>query len=910
VSGDAEWRWADPRGQQRLVRFDELRAALGSGVIPPNAPVWRRGWTEWVAASDVPELMSQAIAAANGVVPNIPPPPLFVVAAQSEFESHTPKRQQSIYEEPPPPPPYVPQATPSSQPNLHGGQGASPPPPAASSSPRTHDSVSRLKTAKKQTMLGMPAAASPQPAPAITASAETGSSGSDQLKRALPQDAPPSSRFGADGGSKPQQNLPTVVGVPAIADPRTNASPNANAGTRVETPFYGAARTDEKKSDRPPARPASAKPPPPEPMLKRPTLILYGGAPQEEEERASTAPNAPPIVATAPGAPAGKNAVTQAPPWDKGAVELGPEIPKNARTPRMPSESSDEISESLFIEATDAGPKIVGRSQPPPAPKKSSSIPPPFRPKSLPPPMPGQGHGPGPGMHMIPDKGRTGRPPPFVPNHTPSFTIGDPNAQAASGNQEVPSFEPDPGTTNQLPSAPDADATSEYRPPPPEAAGQSFLVYLNPLITKFPKLAPTRDQLAKFEEGKSRFLLPIFAVFVSVIGLIFFIVIVKAIFGGHGDDTTATTKPSASSSSSAVASASTAPTNSNAIVTPPPPPTTTAVAAARPPCAVIGNPKMIAPKALVPTGIEVIAATNSILVGFASGPKDGAALAINPGNLSINGQTKMKTSDVLKRVEPLPIDGRPQGSPNTDKKGDLLTGRRTVPSSPAYDLGVADGALAWAPRGTDKINSLWPLNGTGAVEALRGSPLDGGGGIAVAYRRSGAIWIGVATGDKSLSAGNLSSTQGLGPQVGSPAIAASGNSILAIWADRASASDAWGLRWQRWKIGDAPTAAEEFTPPAGGPGAPFMSPGVASLGGGRFLVVWTEGSGQGHQVRALTIGADGQAQGLALTISADGENAGQGQAAVTADGRGVVAYLVSAGAKTFQVSATSITCHK
>ncbi len=909
MSADAEWRWADPRGQQRLVRFDELRAALVDGVIPPNAPVWKRGWTEWVPASDVPELMSQAIAAVNGVVPNIPPPPLFVVAAQSEFESHTPKRQQSIYDEPPPPPPYVPQATPSSQPSLQGS-----PPPAASSKPRSDESVNRMKTAKKQTMLGMPTQ-SPQPAPvaaaapAIVASAQTGSSGSDQLKRALPQDAPPSSRFGADQtGSKMQQNLPTVVGVPAIADPRTSAGQS----TKIETPFYGAIRT-EKKSD--PPRPPSARPPPPEPMLKRPTLILYGGAPQEEEqERASNAPNAPPIVATAPGAPAGKNAVTQAPPWDKGAVELGPEIPKNAPTPRMPS-SSDEISESLFIEATDAGPKIVGRSQPPPAPKKSS-IPPPFRPKSLPPPIPGgamTSSGPGPGLHAIPLSGRTKRPPPFVPNHTPSFTIGEPNAIPPIA--EVPQFEPDPAaTTNQLPAASDGDAdtTSHYQPVVDAGGGQSFLVHLNPLVAKFPKLAPTRDKLAKFEEGKPKFLLPILAGVTAVVGLIFFVVIVKSIFGaifGHSDDVTATNKPAASSSSSAVASTASA-THSVAVV-PPPPPTTTAAPATRPPCAVIGNPKTIAPKALVATGVEVVAATNSILVGFASGPKDGAALSINPANLSISGQTKTKSSDPLKRVEPLPADGRPQVSPNTDKKGDSLTGRRTVPSSPSFDLGVADGALAWAPRGTEKINPLWPLNGSGPVEALRGAPLDGGGGIAVAYRRAGAIWIGVATGDKNnLSAGNLSSTQGLGPQVGSPAIAASGNSILAIWADRASASDAWGLRWQRWKIGDAPTAAEEFTPPAGGPGAPFMSPGVASLGGGRFLIVWTEGSGQGHQVRALTIGADGQAQGLPLTISADGENAGQGQAAVTADGRGVVAYLASSGPKAFQLSATSITCPK
>ncbi|MGH7329868.1 MAG: hypothetical protein ACREJX_16090 [Polyangiaceae bacterium] len=305
-----------------------------------------------------------------------------------------------------------------------------------------------------------------------------------------------------------------------------------------------------------------------------------------------------------------------------------------------------------------------------------------------------------------------------------------------------------------------------------------------------------------------------------------------------------------------------------------------------------------------------MATTNSILVGFASAAKDGLVLALDPSTLSIKAQTKTHAGDALKRVEPLPVDGRPQASANADKKSDALTGRRTVPSSPSFDIGVADGSLAWAPRNTEKTASLWTLDGNAPVEALRGTPLDGGGGIAIAYRRSGAIWLGIATGEKSLTPGNLSSTQGLGPVVGSPVIASSGNAALAVWADRASSSDAWGLRMQRWKVGEAPPAAEDFTPPAGGLGAPYMSPGVASLTGGRFLVVWTEGPAQGHQVRAVTIGNDGQPQGEPITISAQGENAGQGQAAVTADGRGVVAYFVSNGPKAFALAATAITCPK
>jgi hypothetical protein len=86
VSSENEWRWADPMGQQRRIRSDELRSALAGGIIAPNTPVWRTGWKEWVSASEVPELATSALSSANGVVPNIPPPPLFMVAVQHSYE--------------------------------------------------------------------------------------------------------------------------------------------------------------------------------------------------------------------------------------------------------------------------------------------------------------------------------------------------------------------------------------------------------------------------------------------------------------------------------------------------------------------------------------------------------------------------------------------------------------------------------------------------------------------------------------------------------------------------------------------------------------------------------------------------------------------------------------------------------
>ena len=81
------WRWADPDGQQRKVRLDELRAALAGGLIAPNTPVWRSGWRNWQPAHEVPELTSASLGGANGVVLNIPPPPLAMVAVQQEYEA-------------------------------------------------------------------------------------------------------------------------------------------------------------------------------------------------------------------------------------------------------------------------------------------------------------------------------------------------------------------------------------------------------------------------------------------------------------------------------------------------------------------------------------------------------------------------------------------------------------------------------------------------------------------------------------------------------------------------------------------------------------------------------------------------------------------------------------------------------
>jgi hypothetical protein len=216
----------------------------------------------------------------------------------------------------------------------------------------------------------------------------------------------------------------------------------------------------------------------------------------------------------------------------------------------------------------------------------------------------------------------------------------------------------------------------------------------------------------------------------------------------------------------------------------------------------------------------------------------------------------------------------------------------------------------WTRPGGPVAGKLWPLEGDSNVDALRaaaeGPP--GGATTAIAFRRGGIVGIGTATGSAALIVkGDLGHVDGLGVAVGSPAVAMNDGVAVVAWSDRPSPGDPWRLRWVRFKAGEAPGEPHTFTPPAGGKGEQAMSPGLAAIPGRRFLLVWTEGPTSRHDVRALTLSEDGVTLGAPLNISGEGVNAGQGQASVTAGGKGVVAFLESID-DGFQVLAAPIAC--
>ena len=353
--------------------------------------------------------------------------------------------------------------------------------------------------------------------------------------------------------------------------------------------------------------------------------------------------------------------------------------------------------------------------------------------------------------------------------------------------------------------------------------------------------------------------------------------------------------------------ASVAPSVSTSANMPPPPPVETKVATDD--CSLAGDAKTLAPRIAIASAVEAQAIGDALAVGFAVSSRDAVALTLDPSSLAVTATVRARTAGgETRRVTPILSASKVSAIADVDRKGDRISLRRVAAAtSTPIDLGIADGALVWAPHGKDTPMRLFALDGSGTVDALRATALSDGKGVALAFRQGNAIYAGVARGETELAPdGALSKIAGLG-QVGSPTVAVSGEHVIVAWADRAAPTDDWKVRWTKLKAGATTENATTLSVPPGGPGGSAMSPSVAALGGGRFLLAWTEGAVSSRQIRAIAIDADGKPSAAALAISPAGTNAGQPAATVGSDGRGAVAYVAAKG-KTSSVQAVPVRC--
>lgn len=391
-----------------------------------------------------------------------------------------------------------------------------------------------------------------------------------------------------------------------------------------------------------------------------------------------------------------------------------------------------------------------------------------------------------------------------------------------------------------------------------------------------------RGKLDAFTKDKPAYTLPVIGGSAAVTLLIGVLVLVKIACGS-----------SSSVATVASATATAASTTSAPHMTPAPP-----IA-----CALAGERRTIAPKALAASGIEVSTLGNEIAVGFAATPNDATLEILDPSNASTATRVLARSNDAIRRVLPL---SRTTATLDVDRKKDPLRVRRTLLADPPIDVGGSDDAFVWADHKTDKTTTLWPLPQANVpIEQVRGDALPDGKGFAIAFRQGSVVYAGAFGGSPPAPLGPLVHVDGLGTSGGAPVIAASGERVMIAWSDRAQATETWHLRSATFRVGDADAQPHAFNTPPGGLGEQTMSPDLTSLGGGRFLLLWTEGTTT-HQVRGAVL--EEGAVTSAFAVSPDGVDAGQGQAAVTDDGKGVAAYLSSTSPGFYEAVAAPLKC--
>jgi hypothetical protein len=883
VSNQTEWRWADPAGQQRLVREDELRAALRAGVIPANAPVWTRGWSNWKPAHEVPELTGK-IESTNGAG-DVPPPPAFIVAAQNAFEGK-PAPVPKGPAEPPPPPRYVP-AAPSTQPQIPQALGSdtkvdAPVAPIASPKPAAvspQRAAAATPSPKRVTPAKPPTKPQTKPPPLPTAA---------QAKKSIPPPLPPGARRPATRPpTKPPPPLPaaaqakvTPAPPPAAARPVPPAQPAKPSFTHTQRPPAGVAPPPD---DLPASGPTSGRStlqvapapppmpkldplpyePPKEPSSKFPTLLMFDDEPSAQVA-AAHAPEAPPKDDAPPSKVTG--AVTRPPPWGEGAVAMDTTVPKSPPVPNVadtrPSDAPPRPMELSSSDLTSEARIAVVKAEPlSPAERPHGTM-----------------------MGIGPDQ------------------LGENRAALERAIQSPP---PPPlsasdvaATTKRVP--PPEDALPKVAPPRPPASGAGLHDLRVLATTRLSRAADATRRgwgdLRERTKDKPPWFLPLLAGGSAFVLLILFAAGVKALFGSKGSATTT----SASASASALAHPPATAANTTSVAAKPATPATVLPMT----CATTGPARMVAPKALIASGVEVMAADGKIALGFASSPNEAMLETVDPSTAASVSAVHVRSAERVRRV--ISLDGA-KPAVEVNDKGDPLLGRRVLPAPTPVDVGEMDNGLAWAPHGSQRATKLWPLpHADERIEALRGAALPNGKGFAVAFRHAGGIWFGAFGGTPPAPLGPLLHTEGLGPRVGSPAIATSGDQVMIAWADRGSDEHPWFIRYAFFRPGTAAVADRSFALPPGGLGEHAMSPSITSLGAGRFLLVWTEGPVSQHQVRGITF-LGGDPTGAPFTASTDGVNAGQGQAAVLPDGRGVVAFLVGTD-HGFEVHAAPIHC--
>lgn len=261
-----------------------------------------------------------------------------------------------------------------------------------------------------------------------------------------------------------------------------------------------------------------------------------------------------------------------------------------------------------------------------------------------------------------------------------------------------------------------------------------------------------------------------------------------------------------------------------------------------------------------------------IAIGFAATTGEAVGLLIDPTTLAVERAFDDQGAAAVEAVVPERRDGKTTFA--VHRAGARLTGARAVDGPTRFTLGMSEEGLARVEPGKAPV-VVWPGGAGEKFTDLRVATTPKGD-HAVTFRRGGQSgdvlvgWLG-ADGARARDLERV----GAPAMRGTPMVAANADSVLVVFAARATASDHWGVQLALGTASAPPRDSKPFTIPPGGPGREAISPSAAGLGSG-WLLQWTEGSAGRHEVRVQTLDDALLPIGEPVTVSPTGANAGQG----------------------------------
>jgi hypothetical protein len=284
-----------------------------------------------------------------------------------------------------------------------------------------------------------------------------------------------------------------------------------------------------------------------------------------------------------------------------------------------------------------------------------------------------------------------------------------------------------------------------------------------------------------------------------------------------------------------------------------------------------------------------IANEAGVALGIAASKTKGVGLRIDPNTLDVLPAFEEEGKEAVRGVAPLTRSGALTFF--VDRDDSALGSAHTVDEIPPFTLGVTDAGFSRVNAGNTSL--VWPLARDAKITEPRSAPV-GDLGYGVTFRRggqSGAVLLGFVGSDGSKKS-ELSEIPGAPKFVGTPVIAGGAAGALVAFAGRDTPDGAWKLFVSRSAPGAAPSPARALVS-ASGAGA--ISPTLAALPEGRWLVQWTEGTSGQYHVHVQSFGSDLNAIGPGVLVSPKGANAGQGSLVTFPGGAAALFILTTAG---------------